>query len=100
MSPVRRCQHCNDPLHWATRADAVYCCTRCRVAAHRARHTADSASVLPSALRDRARWLRHDAKRPITVTGRGASSTDPRTWATFDAARASTVGDGLGFVLD
>lgn len=35
----------------------------------------------------------------MTVRGGAASSTNPHTWSTFQAAQASTVGDGLGFVL-
>lgn len=99
MRRTRTCQHCGRDLSWGARSDAVYCGGACRVAAHRARHTDDSASAIPSALRSRARWVRHIAKRPVTVTGHGASVTNPRTWSTYAAARASTVGDGLGFVL-
>jgi primase-polymerase (primpol)-like protein len=43
--------------------------------------------------------VRHHRKRPITVTGRAASSTDPETWSTYTAAKSATVGHGLGFVL-
>lgn len=43
--------------------------------------------------------MRHTRKRPITVDGRPASSTDPRTWSTYREAARATVGDGLGFVL-
>lgn len=99
MVNTRRCERCSVALSPWQRADSLYCSGRCRTAACRARHTDDSVSALPSALRDRARWLRHDAKRPITVTGHGASVTDPRTWSTYAAARASKAGDGLGFVL-
>ena len=70
-----------------------YCSTRCRVAAHRARHR------LPRELTERARWVRHEVKRPITPDGRPASSTNPRTWSTYREAARSKVGDGLGFVL-
>ncbi|MDJ0311682.1 bifunctional DNA primase/polymerase [Arthrobacter sp. H35-D1] len=46
------------------------------------------------------RWVRRAPdKRPLTVTGRAASSTNPRTWSSFDEAQASTAGAGLGFVL-
>ena len=70
-----------------------YCSARCRVAAHRARHR------LPRELTERARWVRHEAKRPITVDGRPASSTNPATWSTYSEAARSKAGDGLGFVL-
>lgn len=99
MLQTRTCQHCHAPLSPFARADSRYCSTRCRVASHRVRHA--GASPLPAALRDCARWVRHDAaKRPLTVQGRGASSTNARTWATYAAAHASTVGDGIGFVLN
>ena len=98
MIHTRTCQHCHRPLSPFARADSLYCSGRCRVAAHRVRHA--DASPLPAALRDCARWVRHDAaKRPLTVNGHGASSTNARTWATYAAAHASTVGNGIGFVL-
>jgi primase-polymerase (primpol)-like protein len=50
-------------------------------------------------LRRLDRWLRHEAKRPITVTGSPASSTNQRTWTTYERANAASVGDGLGFAL-
>lgn len=77
-----------------------YCSGRCRTAAHRARQ-------LPAPMREAARWVRWHwqvragkrTKRPITVRGAAASVTRPQTWATLDAVRASTRGDGIGFVL-
>lgn len=77
------------------RADADYCSTRCRVAAHRARKRAQ----LPHELVDAPRWVRADGKRPITTTGTPASSTDATTWSTYAAARRSQAGDGLGVML-
>lgn len=48
----------------------------------------------------RARWVRRAAdKRPLTASGASASSTDSRTWSTFEAASESTAGVSLGFVL-
>lgn len=48
----------------------------------------------------RARFVRYTARKvPRTVSGFSASSTDPATWASFGAARASSVGEGIGFVL-
>lgn len=46
-----------------------------------------------------ARWVRHDRKRPVTPSGRSASSTNTATWAPYMVAKSSVVGDGLGFVL-
>ncbi|GEL19348.1 bifunctional DNA primase/polymerase [Pseudonocardia asaccharolytica] len=72
---------------------ARFCSSRCRTAAHRA--------GVPGELRRRPRWVRWTGrKRPQTVDGRIASSTDPETWATYQAARRSTAGVGLGFVLN
>lgn len=58
-------------------------------------------------LTGRDRWVRwrtverggRPTKLPVQTTGRAASSTDAGTWTTYDRATASTVGDGLGFVL-
>ena len=76
------------------RADARYCSGRCRTAAHRAR------KVLPAEMTSKRRWVRRTARKmPLTTSGRAASSTDARTWATHAAAKRSTVGEGLGYVL-
>ena len=40
-----------------------------------------------------------DSKRPVTTSGRPASSTDSRTWSDFKTASESSAGVGLGFVL-
>ncbi|WP_432019884.1 hypothetical protein [Streptomyces sp. 1222.5] len=40
------------------------------------------------------------SKVPLTTAGKAASSTDPRTWTTYEAASTSSAGVGLGFVLD
>ena len=53
------------------------------------------------------RWMRwkktnrngKTTKRPITVDGLSASSTDPRTWSSFPEASKATIGDGIGFAL-
>src|SRR5690606_1418508 len=88
------CERCGERLAVAGRGRTRrYCSTRCRVAAHRARRR------LPRELTERARWVRHDRKVPITPDGRPASATDPRTWSTYSEATRSKVGDGLGFVL-
>lgn len=43
--------------------------------------------------------MRAAGKRPITVTGSPASSTDRSTWSTLHAVQQSTAGDGLGIML-
>lgn len=96
---------------------AVYCSSSCRQQAYSNRRKAmrnalvaeaealtREAAEVPAELRRRARWVRWDLirnkKLPLRADrNRAASSTDPRTWSTYDAAKASTVGRGLGFVL-
>lgn len=56
-------------------------------------------SVSSSSGLSEGRWVRADGKRPITVTGRAASSTDPSTWSTFAEVLASRAGDGFGVML-
>lgn len=58
-------------------------------------------SAIPAELTSRARWVRRSAlKRPLTVQGKAASSTDPSTWSPYVVARSSDAGVGLGFVLN
>ena len=38
-------------------------------------------------------------KVPITTSGQAASSTDPATWTSWENAKESTHGAGLGYVL-
>lgn len=77
------------------RRHARFCSGRCRTAAHRA------GSTFPAELRGLPRWVRRSAgKVPLTVSGRAASSTDPRSWATYAQASRSRAGVGLGFVLN
>lgn len=89
------CTFCNSRIPLPRRSDARYCSPACRQAAYRARR-----DPIPAQMRERARWVRHDArKRPLTATGRPASVTDPSTWCTYAEARASTAGTGVGIVL-
>ncbi|MCC2031819.1 hypothetical protein [Microbacterium allomyrinae] len=92
---MRECESCGRSIT-NRNAQARYCSTRCRVAGHRAAKR----QQLPLELTRRDRWVRWTpSKRPITVTGEPASSTDPTTWGSYQAARDSTVGAGLGFAL-
>ncbi|MFF9525345.1 bifunctional DNA primase/polymerase [Streptomyces achromogenes] len=96
MKTERKCTWCEGDMPITARADARTCSTRCRVAAHRAAKK----RVFPSELTTRDRWIRRASdKRPLTTTGRAASSTDARTWSTYKTATESVAGVGLGFVL-
>jgi len=93
---VRTCQHCDERLSSLRRADARFCSTRCRVASHRA----GTDPILPTALTNRARWVRWSpTKVPLAVSGGPASVSDPSTWSTFDEVVRSRRGVGIGFVL-
>ena len=46
------------------------------------------------------RWIRHKAKRPLHPEGYWISVTHPSAWSSYQAAKASHYGDGLGFVLN
>ena len=88
------CGHCGvEFVAAATGRNPRYCSGRCRVAAHRARPR------IPTELTSRDRWVRHWKKRPITVEGKAASSTNPATWASYAAVTRSSRGHGIGFVL-
>lgn len=94
--PMRTCEHCRGPLAITARSHARTCSPRCRKALSRA----TKARTIPDELTTRDRWVRRAAdKRPLTVAGMAASSTDARTWGSYEDAAASSVGVGLGFVL-
>lgn len=58
-----------------------------------------SRSKLPTALTELLRWTARDGKRPVTVDGRPASSTNSSTWTEFravcDRPNGIMLGDGL-----
>ena len=95
---MRFCSNCLDSLSVLARADARYCSSRCRTAAHR---LARRGLVLPVELTSRARWIRRTASKiPLQADGRTASSMNPFTWTDYEDAASSTAGVGLGFVLN
>ena len=98
---MRTCGHCGKSIE-GKRANATWCSASCRVMGARARKR------LPAEMTDSPRWVRFAlrprkngklAKVPIQLNGQNASSTNPATWSTYEATKASTVGDGLGWVL-
>lgn len=54
---------------------------------------------VPARMMSVNRWVRADGKRPITVDGYSASTTNPRTWTSFEAVRRSSAGTGFGIML-
>lgn len=89
------CETCSRRIPKPRRPDARYCSPACRQKAYRDRHR----STVPAELRGMDRWTRRAGKRPVTVTGRAASSTDSGTWASYSEAVSSSVGSGVGFML-
>lgn len=95
---VMRCEVCGAETQAGARGRKPrFCSTRCRVAAHR---QSNRDQVIPAELRERARWIRHSGKRPMSVDGRWVSVTDDSGWSSFDEALESSHGDGAGFVLN
>jgi len=84
------CSWCSLPLR--KRSGALTCSVRCRVAKSRV--------TFPEEMRALPNWLRHKSKAPWAVANYPGSSTNPKTWSSFDYANKSTVGDGLGFTLN
>ena len=79
------------------RADARTCSPACRKRAQRKR----AAARIPAEMVSKPHWIRRTrTKRPVTIAGKPASSTDSSTWSTYADAMASTAGAGLGFVLN
>lgn len=88
----RTCGNCGVSIK-LLRADAKFCCTKCRVYFSRK-------PKLPVEMTSRARWVRRDSNKvPLTTAGRYASSTNSKTWSSFEYASQSSAGVGLGFVL-
>lgn len=101
---------------------ATYCSSACRQRAYRRRRAQQAAAApqqlpavpapqqapsgeIPERMRQADRWVRwlrtrDGRKLPLQTTRRAAASVaDSRTWGTYAAAAASTVGHGLGYVL-
>lgn len=93
----RTCAHCGVSIR-LLRDDARFCSTRHRVAAKRQR---DRDARLPEEMTCAPQWVRRDRKkRPVRAdNGRWASVTDPDSWCSYEEAKTSNRGVGLGFVL-
>jgi primase-polymerase (primpol)-like protein len=94
---MRSCLLCRSSLSPLVQSSAKFCGDRCRQRAHRAQVR----PVFPVELLELSRWIRRSVdKIPLQVSGRNASSTAPKTWSSYAAASSSSVGAGLGFVLN
>lgn len=97
---TRICSQCRNPFDVPnTGRPKKFCSDRCRLVNHRQLKKLRGSLAVPDEVARAKRWVRHVAKRPVTVEGRAASVSDPKSWASLLDARSSTVGDGLGFVL-
>lgn len=90
------CEECGASLR-LLRAGARFCGSNCRLRAHR---RAKTAGDVPAEMKAQRRFVRYTrTKRPITIDGHSASSTNADTWSTHTAATAATKGEGIGYVL-
>lgn len=88
------CEICSVPcIPGARGRKPRFCSTRCRVASHRK-------NVFPPELMALPRWVRHKSKRPLHPEGYWIAVTHAPSWSSYQVAKASRYGDGLGFVLN
>ena len=94
---MRGCEVCGGSVATPARGRRPrFCGGTCRVAAHRKARRV----VFPRELRDRDRWVLHEAKRPMAVGGWWCSVNDASSWSPFADVRDAGKGDGIGFVLN
>ena len=95
------CELCPNPVRVGGRGRPQrYCSNACRQRAYRN-------GSIPRALTSRPRWIRwrtqirrgKPTKIPLGTHGYAADVTNPAIWRPYGTARASTLGEGLGFVL-
>ena len=92
-----KCQECGGGFDRKSKQKPKFCSNACKQKAYRAR--SKNASVPLARFRSESRWVRAKGKKPLQVSGKNASSTNPETWATFDQIQSSSVGDGFGVML-
>ena len=91
------CSSCGREFDRTSKQRPRFCSNACKQKAYR-----DRQKLLNTPLgefRQESRWVRARGKRPLQLSGRYASSTNPKTWATFDQVQSSSVGDGFGVML-
>ena len=92
------CSSCGGEFTRTSKQRPRFCSNACKQKAYRDRQ---KLACLPLAeFRQQKRWVRAREKRPLQLNGSYASSTNSKTWATFEQVQSSSVGDGFGVVLD
>lgn len=100
-----RCEQCGSRVAISEKRGRQprHCSNACRQKAYRARKSRS----IPTELTEAPRWVRWEprerngkiSKVPVTVHGHEASVTNPRTWTTFERARAGATDERVGIVL-
>ena len=91
------CSSCGKEFDRTSKQRPRFCSNACKQKAYR-----DRQKLLNTPLgefRQESRWVRARGKIPLQLSGSYASSTNPKTWATFDQVQSSSVGDGFGVML-
>ena len=84
---------CGERLGIPTRGRSPrFCSSACRQRSYRQRQR----EQLPVRMRELDRWTAAEGKRPVTVDGAPASSTDAQTWASYEQVKGLPHGVMLG----
>ena len=91
------CSSCGKEFDRTSKQRPKFCSNACKQKAYRDRRKLPNMPL--GEFRQESRWVRARGKRPLQLSGRYASSTNPKTWSTFDRVQSSSVGDGFGVML-
>lgn len=97
LEELLRCQECGAGFGRVSKQKPKFCSNACKQKAYRTRKKNDNMPL--ARFRSEPRWVRAKGKRPLQVSGKNASSTNPETWATLESVLHSKVGDGFGVML-
>ena len=76
------CSSCGKEFDRTSKQRPKFCGNACKQKAYRDRQKLPNMPL--GEFRQESRWVRARGKRPLQLSGRYASSTNPKTWATFD----------------
>ena len=97
MAELLECQECGGGFDRKSKQKPKFCSNACKQKAYRARRKNDGIPL--GRFRSEPRWVRAKSKKPLQVSGKNASSTNPETWTTFKNVLDSKAGDGFGVML-